>query len=202
MGARDEFRDATEDGPPSASDDFRLVRTDRLVLRAVSMSELDVLYDLLSDPRVWTHLPTEVHTDRQKTAEQLERYCSAWERDGLGYWTAWGKDGTFVGIGGCSVRASLVWNLYYRLRPEQQGKGYAKELARAALAAAKRVRHDLPFVASLLAHNVASRAVAESVGLRLVWQGTDPDGPAAGLHRLLFADRELRKEEIAALVTH
>lgn len=178
---------------------FRRAQTERLELRAVEAGDLDDLYALLSDPRVWTHLPTEVHTDRARTAAQVARYAAAWDLDGLGYWTAWLKDGSFAGIGGCSLRGGPVWNLYYRIRPELQGNGYATELARAASAAAETADPGLPIVASVLAHNAASAAVAQASGLRLVWQGRDRGGPAAGALRLLFADREIGADRIAAL---
>lgn len=92
-----------------------------------------------------------------------------------------------------------------RQRPtERHGRpqAHAKELARIALAATTSVRSDLPLVVSLLERNPASKADAKSFGLRLIWQGTDADGPAAGLRRLLFANRDLSKEEIAALPAH
>lgn len=178
---------------------LRRVETDRLELRAVSADDLDELYELMSDPRVWTHLPSEVHTDRARTATQVARYAAAWDLDGLGYWTAWLKDGSFAGIGGCWRRGGPVWNLYYRIRPEHQGQGYATELARAARAAATTVDAGLPVIASVLAHNYASRAVAQAAGLRLVWQGRDPGGPAAGKLRLVFADREIGAGRLAAL---
>lgn len=166
----------------------------------MSLADLDVLHELLSDPRVWTHFPSGVHTSRQRTADQLARFRDAWDRDGLAYWTAWLRDGSFIGIGGCSVTRHTAWNLYYRVRPEHQGRGYATELAIAARAAASSVRPDLPVVASVLAHNAASRAVARSAGLRPVWEGPDAGGPSAGVLRLLFADRHLTDGQIGALL--
>jgi RimJ/RimL family protein N-acetyltransferase len=175
-------------------------RTERLDLRAVSSADLGVLYELLSDARVWTHFPSGVHTDRQQTADQLTRFRHAWDRDGLGYWTAWLHGGSFVGIGGCMMTHGVAWNLYYRVRPEQQGHGYATELAMAARVAASSLRPDLPVVASLLAHNAASRAVALAAGLHQVWEGRDPDGATAGQLQLLFADRDLTEEQVETVL--
>jgi RimJ/RimL family protein N-acetyltransferase len=177
-------------------------RTERLELRAVSPADLGVLYELLSDARVWTHFPSGVHTDPKRTADQLTRFRHTWDRDGLGYWTAWLHDGSFVGIGGCMVTHGAAWNLYYRIRPEHQGHGYATELALAARSAASGLRPELPVVASMLAHNAASSAVARAAGLRLVWEGTDVDGATAGQLQLLYADRDLTGEQVATLLPH
>lgn len=186
--------------PFTERDGLRLVETERLVLRAVGPGDLGVMHALLSDPRVWTHLPTGVHTSPDQTARQLDRYGAAWDLDGLGYWSAWLADGSFVGVGGCWARATAVWNLYYRVVPEHQGRGYATELACAGIGAAAIVEPRLPVAASLLAHNRASAAVAAHAGLRLVWQGPDVTGPAAGQLRLLYADREVDGAELARLL--
>jgi RimJ/RimL family protein N-acetyltransferase len=175
-------------------------QTERLELRAVAPGDLDVLHELLSDPRVWTHLPSGVYTSRRQTADAVARHRASWDRDGLGYWTAWLHDGSFAGTGGCCVIADTAWNLYYRFRPEQQGRGYATELARTARAAAADVQPDLPVAASVLAHNAASRATAEAAGLRLVWEGPDPSGRTAGQNRLLFADRDLTGPQIRTVL--
>ena len=175
---------------------FRRLPTDRLELRALSMADLDDVYGLMSDPRVWQHLPSGVHTSPDQTSAQLSREERGWELDGLGYWSARLRDGegTFAGVGGCRLHATVAWNLYYRIRPELQGNGYATELSRAALGAAHAVDPSLPVVASVLAQNVASRAVATAVGMRLVWQGREH----AGL-RLLFCDRDADPALLGAL---
>ncbi len=58
-----------------------------------------------------------------------------------------------------------------RLARASWGQGYAQEIIRAAVAAARRVRFDVPVTAYLLEHNVRSKAAAERAGLHLVWQG-------------------------------
>jgi RimJ/RimL family protein N-acetyltransferase len=175
----------------SALTDLRHVRTERLDLRAVSMSDLDEAYGLTSDPRVWMHFPSGVHTSRARAEAQLARQNAAWDRDGLAQWTARLHDGTFAGIGGCSIREGAAWNVYYRFVPEVQGRGLATELVRAAHAAAQQVRPDLPVTALLLEHNLASKAVAEKSGLRLIWRGPDVGNPDPDAIRLVYADRDV-----------
>jgi RimJ/RimL family protein N-acetyltransferase len=232
---------------------LRHVRTARLELRAITAGDIDELYALNSDPRVWTHLPSRVHTSRAQTVAQVVSAVAAWERDGLGYWTAWladpgpgagpgagpdagpdagpvagpgagpdagpdagpvagpgagpdagpgtGSRGTFAGVGGCAVSGGMVWNLYYRLQPDMQGRGLATELAEAGRDAALTVRPDLPITALLLEHNLASKAVAEKLGLRLAWRGPDAGNPSPDAIRLVYADRELTADVLGKILT-
>ncbi len=181
---------------------LRQVRTVRLDLRAVAMSDLDLIYGLNSDPRVWTHLPSGRHTSREQTEAQLAKQSAAWDSVGLGYWTARLHDGTFAGIGGCSINAGAAWNVYYRFVPEVQGQGLATEVVQAAQAAARQVRPDLPVTALLLEHNHASKAVAEKSGLQLIWRGPDVGNPDPDAIRLVYADRDVAPDVLHTLLVH
>jgi RimJ/RimL family protein N-acetyltransferase len=202
------FMESTDASDPQRSRDaggiagLRQVRTGRLDLRAVAMSDLDLIYGLSSDPRVWTHLPSGVHTSREQTGVQLARQAAAWDSGELAQWTARLHDGTFAGIGGCSINAGAAWNLYYRLVPEVQGRGLATELVQASQAAARQVRPDLPVTALLLEHNHASKAVAEKSGLQLIWRGPDVGNPDPDAIRLVYADRDVAPDVVATLLVH
>lgn len=182
--------------------DHRLVRTDRLTLAAVTEADIDTLHSLSADPRVWQHFPSGRHLDRETTEKQVAGFVQSWDDGGLGYWTARLREtGEFVGVGGCALRRGSAWNVYYRLCPEAQGNGYAVELVEAAVAAAREVRANLPIVAYLLEHNVASRRTAERAGLERVWRGPDADNPDPDAVRLVFADRPLTAKQLAAMTS-
>jgi RimJ/RimL family protein N-acetyltransferase len=181
---------------------LRQVRTIRLDLQAVAMSDLDLIYGLTSDPRVWTHFPSGVHTSREQTEAEMARQVAAWDSGGLADWTARLHDGTFAGIGGCSINAGAAWNVYYRFVPEVQGRGLATELVQAAQAAARQVRPDLPVTALLLEHNHASRAVAEKSGLQLIWRGPAVGNPDPNAIRLIYADRDVAPDVVHTLLVH
>lgn len=181
------------------SHDFRLYFTDRLILRAISVNDVNTIYLLNSDPRVWQHLPSARHTSREQTAVQISKETASW-KCGLGYWTARMHDNSFAGVGGCCLLEGVAWNLYFRLLPELQGRGLATELARAALYAARSVRPDVPITASLLGHNIASKAVVEKLGLKLVWCGSDVGNPDPNAIRLIYADQNLRPDVLGRLV--
>lgn len=186
---------------PDIATSLRRTTTDRLLLSAVAPADLDELYALHTDERVWTHFPAGRHADRARTASDLAEWLADRERDGIGYWTARRRDdGAFVGCGGVRLRPAGVFNLYYRLAPEQQGQRFATELARAALDAAGRHLPDVPVTAFLLEHNAGSKATAERVGLTPVWRGPDAGNPDPGAVRLVYADRPLPDDVLGELV--
>jgi RimJ/RimL family protein N-acetyltransferase len=181
--------------------DLRHLLTPRLQLDAVVPDDLDQHFALMSDPAVWTHLPSGRHTTPDRTREGIEHSVGHWARDGLGYWTARLREdlpdaglaaGSVVGTGGCALRVGDTWwNLYYRLTPPAWGLGLAAELVTAAIDAAHTVDPDRPVIAYLLEHNVESRGRAERSGLELVWRGPDAGNPDPAAVRLVYADRPL-----------
>ena len=189
---------------------MRHLPTPRLRLDAVVADDLDEHHALLSDPGVWRHLPSGVHTDREQTAAGISKAQEHWTRVGLGYWTARLRAnlpgtsltaGAVVGIGGCAVRAGTSWwNLYYRFTPAAWGRGLAAELVTAALDAARSVDPGLPVIAYLLEHNAESKGRAERSGLSLVWRGPDAHNPDPDAVRLVYADRTV-DDELLARVT-
>lgn len=174
-----------------------MTRTERLQLDPPSPEDLADLHRLYSDARTWTHLPSGRFADLATTRGALERWLDDWCEQGLGAWVV-REDGGVVGHGGCAVRQDAFWNLGYRFAPGVQGQGLATEVARAAVAAAREARPELPVVAYLLEHNRASAAVAEKVGLTLRHRGPDAGNPDPSAVRLVLADRELGEEELAA----
>lgn len=162
------------------------------------LADVADLFAITSDARVWTHLPSGRHRDPAQATAQLERWIAGWDRDGLGTWLIRDEDGTLLGYGGCTVTADTFWNLGYRFRPEAQGRGLARTVAVAAIAAARELRPELPVVAYLLEHNVVSRAVAERVGLTLRHRAPDAGNPDPDAVRLVLADRALSAAELAA----
>lgn len=59
-------------------------------------------------------------------------------------------------------------NLYYRFRPSSWGKGYASEMAAAAVSWAERTRPDQPVEVMTTTENVPSQWVAEKLGFTIV----------------------------------
>lgn len=183
---------------------FAEVRTERMLLARPVPDDVDELFALFSDPRVWTHLPSGIAKEREEIEGQVAAWLAEWDRADLGVWVVRDPgDGRLLGGAGCSLRggpddASRFWNLGYRFRAEEQGRGLATEAARVACRAAHDVAPEVPIVAYLLEHNLASAAVARKLGMTLQWRGSDAGNPDPEAIRLVFADRDLTEPQLAA----
>jgi RimJ/RimL family protein N-acetyltransferase len=180
---------------------LRVSSTERLVLRVPVRADLEWLFGLYSDPRVWEPDPLTRHEAPAQTERMIGNWRAAWDRDGLGIWTAWDSN-EFVGIGGCFVRYGVAWNLGFRLRPPCWGRGYAQEISTAAIRAARRRRAELPVTAYLLEGNDRSLRAVERTGLSRVWRGPDAGNPDATAIRLLYGDQPLPPTVLRALTEH
>lgn len=132
-------------------------------------------------------------------AAMIDRWTQGWEAAGLDTWVVRLRSHPrVIGYGGCSVLGGKVWNLGYRMASEAQGHGYATEVAREAMGHAHLSSPVLPVVAYLLEHNLASERVALKVGMKRVHRGPDAGNPDPSATRLVYADRALSADELAA----
>ncbi len=92
----------------------------RLVLRPPGQADVRRLFELYRDPRVWGADPLTRHDDPAQTSRMVENWRAAWDRDGLGMWTAWHGD-EFVGIGGCFVASGRAHRPHPRLAGRDAG---------------------------------------------------------------------------------
>lgn len=181
------------------------------ILDRPGLQDLDEVFEIYSDPRVWTHFPSGRMVKREEAEAFLLTRIADWEIDGLGIWIVRESEGgPALGTCGCGVRRMPLvdewnpdrieahWNLGYRFRPEAQGRGYATEISRLAIARAQELKPELPVIAYLLEHNMASQKVAEKVGLSLQHRGPDAGNPDPQAMRLVFADRTLNPTQLAA----
>lgn len=173
----------------------------RLVLRRPSPEDVDELFALYSDPRVWAGDPVLRHDSPARTAATVERWAARWDAHGLGPWVLRHRHGPeagrLVGVGGCSLPTELAWNLSFTLRPQDWGRGFAQEVAAAGTACARALRPDLPVTAVVAEQNARSVRAVERAGLVRVWRGPDPHDSEAVL--LLHADRPLPPAVVRAL---
>lgn len=166
------------------------VVTDRLDLRRPDPSgDLDALFAIFSDPDSWWYEPESRHLNPDRTRDWLARAAARFDTDGLSYWTVrLCHGGEIIGVGGAQRQPSGAWNLNYRIATAHQGYGYATELARAARSAALAHDPSVPLIAWIAEHNVASRRVAEPLGLTNYGLAIDPSDDQ---QRLAYADRPI-----------
>lgn len=173
--------------------------TERLRLSRPTPADLDAVFAIQSDPRVWGHYPSLRHVDRSQTAQMMERWERSWVDAGLGSWVARLRDtDEIIGNGGCTLLGGEVWNVGYRVAGDHHGRGFATEIARAAVEAAAAVAPGRPQIAHLVEHNTASANVAEKLGFTLVHRAPDRGNPDPSVMRLVYADRPLSPTQLAA----
>lgn len=166
-----------------------VVRSARLEMSPMQLGDLEALWPMLGDPRMWTHHPQARPSSLEAAAGYVSRAAARWEQDGLSYWTLRLLDGgTVVGSGGVQLHPRGHWNVNYRIAVPHQGQGYAGEVLQAGLAAAAAVDATRPCIAWIDEGNHASRRVAERGGL--VDRGLR-SGAADDIVRLACADRAL-----------
>lgn len=159
------------------------LRTRRLVLRPPTPQDVDVVFDLHSDPRLHTHAPHAALTDRAEAASMVTQWLDHWGHNGFGYWVAEDVRGTVAGIAGVRPAGDYA-NLAYRFAVDAHGNGFAREAARAAVAAATEWL-DVPVRALVKEHNTASVNVALACGMErtgtVVLDDDLPDEPPSAV---------------------
>jgi len=148
------------------------IRTSRLVLRRVGPGDLEAAIAIMGDPETNLHNPAGPASPEQ-VAAQLGEWQEHWARDGIGYWAVVLPEvEEVIGFGGLRTHeldGEATLNLFYRFRPRHWGRGYAPEMARAAIELADRARPDRPVVIVTDLANKPSQRVAEKLGF--VYEG-------------------------------
>lgn len=151
-----------------------VIETDRLILREMTMDDVDNLLEIFGDPEAMRYYPS---TKSRREAEGWVRWVTgSYAANGFGLWVALAKDsGRFAGQCGLmlqEVDGVVEPEIGYLFLRRLWGRGLATEAAGACRDHAfgplgmKRVI-SLPDPA-----NLASRRVAEKVGMKLereVW---------------------------------
>jgi RimJ/RimL family protein N-acetyltransferase len=150
------------------------LETERIILRDLTESDVDLLVELDSDPAVMRFInggrPTPREEIRTRTLpallDEYERY------PGTGRWAALEKStGEFIGWFALRVNEDAgpdQVELGYRLRRPTWGQGYATEGSRALIARAFGDLGVHRVMATTMTVNLASRRVMEKAGLSYV----------------------------------
>jgi RimJ/RimL family protein N-acetyltransferase len=147
----------------------KVLQTERLVLRLMEIADVDDLMGIFSDPVTMHYYP---NTKSRQEAEEWVRRVQQSHRDrGFGLWVAVLKDsGEFVGQCGLTVQEVEGKNeveIGYLLLRRFWGRGLATEAARAARDHGFNTLGYERLVSLIDPGNLASRRVAEKVGLTL-----------------------------------
>ncbi len=111
----------------------KILETERLFLREMSMDDFDALYAVLADHEIMQHYPYTF--DEERVRGWIERNMNRYKDNGFGLWAVCLKD-TGEMIGDCgltlqNIEGEMLPEIGYHIRKDQQRKGYAKEAAAA-----------------------------------------------------------------------
>jgi ribosomal-protein-alanine N-acetyltransferase len=166
---------------------FRL-ETERLALRELEESDVDLLHDALGDPVSMRYYPAPF--TRAKTAEWIEQNRSRYAADGFGLWAVeWKATGELVGD--CGPVARIADGVHevevgWHVRPSRQRQGIATEAARECCRYAFEELGLTRLISLIRPENVPSRRVAEKLGMAV-----EKEIEYAGLpHHVYVMERE------------
>jgi ribosomal-protein-alanine N-acetyltransferase len=140
--------------------------TERLIVRPLTDDDADALYDLHRRDEVMRWLDRTLSTGPADELARLARW-RVWETDGFGFFgIVLRETGALVGVQVLKPFDDLPHiDLGWRLHPDHQGRGYATESARGAIAYAFGPLGLDELAATTLPDNVKSRAVMERLGM-------------------------------------
>lgn len=140
----------------------------RLEYTPVSFDTLDDLHALVRDPHVRRYLLDGVEFPPEWSQERIADSQALFERRGVGLWLVRERDGgALAGFCGFLEMTALhpEPQLVYAMFEAFTGRGYATEMARAAIAAARQAGFT-DIVASVDEVNAASVRVLEKLGFQ------------------------------------
>ncbi|MET4619886.1 RimJ/RimL family protein N-acetyltransferase [Arthrobacter sp. 2762] len=140
--------------------------TVRLRFREMTPADLEAMAHMLGDPQVMAYYPAP--KSREEAAAWIAWNEANYARHGYGLWILETHDGGFVGDCGLTwqtVNGRRELEVGYHVRSDLQGRGYAKEAAQACVDFARDEARVDRLVAIIHPDNIASRRVAEHIGM-------------------------------------
>lgn len=146
----------------------RIIKTERLILRPLTVSDAEDAFEWQSDPEVNRYMVYPLYTDIEKTREWIAGLGP--DENEFGF--ALKSTGKVIGAGGIKyVKAEDAWELGYNLNRAYWGMGYATEASRALIRWAYEVGGARDFIACHATANAASGNVIKKCGFTLVRHG-------------------------------
>jgi ribosomal-protein-alanine N-acetyltransferase len=158
---------------------MQILETPRMVLRHMELADVDNLLGIFSDPIAMRYYPGT--KDRSETEGWIKWTLQRYEQHGIGLWVAILKDsGAFAGQCGLvvqEVEGKEEVEIGYLFLRKLWGQGLATEAASACRDYGFTQLGHTRLISLIDPHNMASRRVAEKVGMRLEQQVHKWDKP-------------------------
>ncbi|MBD3160602.1 MAG: GNAT family N-acetyltransferase [Candidatus Latescibacteria bacterium] len=168
-----------------------MLETDRLRLRELSIEDFGALHPVLSDPIAMKHYDKPF--DREMTRGWIDWSLRNYAKHGFGLWAVLLKSEDRL-IGDCGLTIQRVdgvdeLEIGYHILRSRWGQGYATEAARACRDHVfDRLGRDR-VISKLRTSNIASRRVAEKVGMKLEKETVGKSGKLSLVYSMTPADR-------------
>ena len=158
-----------------------IIETKRLILRHQVITDLDDLWALYRDPEITKYIP-DAPRSREEAKEELEWHMNGHPRHPeLGLWATIHKEtGKFIGRCGLlpwTIDGQNEIEVAYTIAREYWGQGLATEAARAILHYGFEKLNLSRLISVIDSENIASRRVAEKIGMAFEREGHDEIGP-------------------------
>jgi [ribosomal protein S5]-alanine N-acetyltransferase len=151
----------------SAAKSKTVITTERLALRRLTHDDFTEVRRIHSDPDVmWVYGGV---FSEDKTREFIQRNLDRYEKHGVAFFAITMKDsGELIGCGGIIMQETdqgVEPEIGYQIRRDQQGNGFATEMARACMRYAFETMKADHIISLIRPDNMPSRRVAEKNGL-------------------------------------
>ena len=146
------------------------IKTERLLLRPLTVSDADAVWEWAGNPRVARYMVYPTYTEKEKIRAWLQSAEQQKEPYEFGFVRL--SDGKLIGSGSIGPdRKAGFWGFGYNLRYDCWGFGYATEAAKAMIDFAHTVFGVTQFRSGHAEPNRASGHVMEKCGLHFVGYG-------------------------------
>ena len=158
-----------------------ILETERLILRHQVIEDLDDLWALYCNPNITKYIP-DAPRSREEAQEELEWHMHGHPKHPeLGLWATIHKEtGKFIGRCGLlpwTIDGQYDVEVAYTIAEEYWGQGLGTEAAQAILRYGFE-KLNLPRLICLIdAENIASKKVAERIGMKFEKEAQDEMGP-------------------------
>jgi RimJ/RimL family protein N-acetyltransferase len=143
-----------------------MLTTERLRFQTWRIEDLNLLFDLHSDPRVQVaYAPGPHKWTMDGIKKRLTGYMAEQNNHGHTKWKLSLSDGTFIGRAGWSPWEENELEIGYAIKPQFWNNGYASEAALALLSWAQTRHPHKTLVGFALPNNAASLRILEKLGM-------------------------------------
>lgn len=152
-----------------------IIETERLILREISETDIDVMLELHSDPEVHKYLGGQTITNREKLLARINLLQQEYQEYGVGRWAMIDKKSNeFIGWSGLEYVTSEInghinfYDLGYRLLKRYWGQGFATESSMASLRYGFGALNANVIYAMADIDNIASNKILQKIGLEFM----------------------------------